>query len=285
MIAFLGWLLLVLFGGIGLAALPIDLINSYRTRPQRMDLATYAERKREMGEEANRLIEYGKKYEQDVRSGKGQQKLRKNYNKFRQAVYLLEEEYYKLKLAYEQNGGSILWWWFQLFLGILSFFLSVFWVLHIIIFVLVDPPASPFLNEMFVKLDEAFSLFGTVAYGLFSFYLLWAVIKGNFKFGLRVFLFCTIHPMKIAGTLMNSFLFNVWLIMVSSVTVVQFSSVCFSIYNRLTELDFIFNVAIKNLMVIKYFWEAYYYILIILAFLSGLYLLIFPTERKTKLDD
>jgi len=250
-----------------------------------MDLATYAEKKRELGEEANRLIEYGKKHEADMRKGKNQTKLRKQYNQFRQAVYLLEEEYNRLKLAYEQNGGSILWWWFQLFLGILSFFLSIFWVLHIIIFVLISPPASPFLNQMFVKLDDAFSLFGTVAYGVFSFYLLWAVIKGNFKFGLRVFLFCTIHPMKIGATLMNSFLFNVWLIMVSSVTVVQFCSVCFSLYSRLTQVDVIFNVAIKNLMVIKYFWEAYYYILIIIAGLSGIYLLVFPKERKQKLED
>jgi LMBR1 domain-containing protein 1 len=50
---------------------------------------------------------------------------------------------------------------------------------------------------MFVELDNFFSLFGTVMYGLFAFYLLWAVMKGNIKFGLR-FLCIAIHPMKYA---------------------------------------------------------------------------------------
>jgi LMBR1 domain-containing protein 1 len=45
-------------------------------------------------------------------------------------------------------------------------------------------------------LDNAFGLFGTIAYGVFAFYLLLCVIKGNFKFGLRVPFLFEIHPMK-----------------------------------------------------------------------------------------
>jgi LMBR1 domain-containing protein 1 len=32
--SFAGWILLILFGGVGLYALPIDLINEYRRRPR-----------------------------------------------------------------------------------------------------------------------------------------------------------------------------------------------------------------------------------------------------------
>ena len=41
------------------------------------------------------------------------------------------------------------------------------------------------------------------------------------QFGLRVFIIFAIHPMRIGGTMLNSFLFNVGLILVTSVAVVQ----------------------------------------------------------------
>lgn len=34
LMSWVGWIFLVVFGGIGLAALPMDLINDFRTRPR-----------------------------------------------------------------------------------------------------------------------------------------------------------------------------------------------------------------------------------------------------------
>lgn len=102
-------------------------------------------------------------------------------------------------------------------------------------------------------MDNAFGLFGTIAYGLFSFYLLWCVIKGNFKFGLRIPFIFSIHPMKyffffinsiyniyfflrVGETLMSSFLFNTLLLLVASITVVQFCANAFSAYNNNTSI-------------------------------------------------
>jgi LMBR1 domain-containing protein 1 len=34
LMSFVGWLLLILFGGVGLFALPIDWINDFRRRPR-----------------------------------------------------------------------------------------------------------------------------------------------------------------------------------------------------------------------------------------------------------
>lgn len=58
-------------------------------------------------------------------------------------------------------------------------------------------------------------------YALFAFYLLMCIMKGNFKFGLRVFVIFPIHPMKIGATMLNSFLFNVGLIIIAAVATVQ----------------------------------------------------------------
>jgi LMBR1 domain-containing protein 1 len=65
-------------------------------------------------------------------------------------------------------------------------------------------------------------------YAIFAFYLLACILKGNFKFGLRIFIFFPIHPMKIGNTMLNSFLFNVGLIIITAVATVQFCTSAFA---------------------------------------------------------
>jgi len=103
----------------------------------------------------------------------------------------------------------------------------VAWVAHIVIYSLISPPLSPFLNEVFIKLDDVWGmsselsfinqfshsfsasriiyltlllliepgLLGTAAFAFFCFYLLVAVIAGAMMLGLNL-VFITIHPMK-----------------------------------------------------------------------------------------
>ncbi|CAL5338293.1 unnamed protein product [Camellia sinensis] len=93
---------------------------------------------------------------------------------------------------------------------------SVAWIAHIVIYLLINPPLSPFLNGVFIKLDDVWGLLGTAAFAFFCFYLLLAVIAGAMMLGMRL-VFITIHPMKWGATLMNSFLFNVGLILLCSI--------------------------------------------------------------------
>lgn len=134
---------------------------------------------------------------------------------------MIEREFENLQTAYKERGGSPLKWWFSLFVGILGAVISLLWVVHIVMYLVLTPPASSFLNIIFVNLDKAFSMLGTIAYGVFAFWLLWCVIKGNFKFGLRL-IFIPIYPMRLGDTMMTSFLFNTMLILFSSVAVTQF---------------------------------------------------------------
>ena len=50
--------------------------------------------------------------------------------------------------------------------------LSLCWMLQVILYLFVYPPVTPFLNVLFIKLDNVFPLFGVVAFGLFCFWLL-----------------------------------------------------------------------------------------------------------------
>lgn len=56
MITFLGWFFFCIFGGIGLAALPLDLFSDYANRPVRIDLEEYAKQKMLLNERTVKLL-------------------------------------------------------------------------------------------------------------------------------------------------------------------------------------------------------------------------------------
>jgi hypothetical protein len=59
-----------------------------------------------------------------------------------------------------------------LLLGVIGVCLSLMWVVHIILYMLPVYPISNLLNEVFIKLDGVFPLFGVVAFALFCAYLM-----------------------------------------------------------------------------------------------------------------
>jgi LMBR1 domain-containing protein 1 len=58
-LSFLGWFFFAIFAGVGLIALPIDLVNEYRTRPVSMSTREFFEQRQDLGERAGFLIEAG----------------------------------------------------------------------------------------------------------------------------------------------------------------------------------------------------------------------------------
>lgn len=46
---------------------------------------------------------------------------------------------------------TVMGFWLQLFAGLLGLALSICWVLQIILYILIDPPVTPLLNDMFIK--------------------------------------------------------------------------------------------------------------------------------------
>ena len=54
-----------------------------------------------------------------------------------------------------------------------------------------------FLNKVFNSVDSTgVSLLSVACFAFMGFYLLWCVMKGNFKFGVRIPFIFSIHPMK-----------------------------------------------------------------------------------------
>ena len=285
LVAFVGWFLFTVFVGVGLVALPMDMMMEYARRPQPIDLEEYAKQRMLLNERSRQLMEVAQKLGLDAHR-KRDRHTTKKFNQFRQAVYFLEKDWAKVKMAYKERGGNPLKWMCSAFLGLFSGVLSVVWYIHIVCYVFMKPPPTIFLNAFFIELDKVFSLFGTLMYGLFSFYLLACVLKGCMKVGLRFF-WIPIHPMRIGGTMMNSFLFNVWLLLLCSVACVQFCYASFQSYAQLTAIDMLLGVQVRNLAGLSWFFrnDFFFYCQCGVSTLTLLYLCAFPKDRSALDDD
>ncbi len=81
-------------------------------------------------------------------------------------------------------------------------------------------------------------------------------------------------------TYMNSFLFNVSLILLASVSVTQFCSASFRDYVTMTDIDLIFTTQIRYLRFFAYFFKyhIFEYILFGISILATIYLLFRPSD-------
>uniref|UniRef100_A0A453QI47 LIMR family protein n=1 Tax=Aegilops tauschii subsp. strangulata TaxID=200361 RepID=A0A453QI47_AEGTS len=310
-----GSVLFTIFGGVGIACLPLSLIFSFVRRPKAViTRSQYIKEATELGKKAKELKKAAEALHQEERSGNKGRKWRKNVKAVEKELLLLENDMNALEEMYPQGEkvttrefsySLFLWlsltlvltsimvqaeatWAFtvlayigKLIFGIVGLIVSIAWVAHIIIYLLVDPPLSSFLNEIFIKLDSVWGLLGTAAFAFFCFYLLIAVIAGEMMLGLKL-VFITIHPMKWGGTLMNSFLFNVGLILLCSISVIQFCATAFAYYAQATAAQEIFGHTLQSLRGIKYLYKynVFQYGFVALAILTLFYYALFGWRKR-----
>lgn len=288
-ISMLGWFFFCLFVGVGMIALPMDLINEFRYRPQPMPTKVWIEEKRNLAKRAVMLISIGEalKHESDDR-GANNKANKKLARKFEAQYYFLKKDFKMLEISHKLRGGNTLWYVLKLFLGVIGVVVSFSWIIHIAVFVLPSQPIHPFLNDLFIGAETfipGFPLLGVSFFGIWSYYLLWACIKGNFKLGVRFF-FWKIYPMEVNNTMMNSFLFNTWILLICSVPAIQFCATAFPIYTRFTAVDLMFGTQIYYMKFFKYFFANNVFVIVMVA-LSGLsliFLCLRPTDRGKQVD-
>lgn len=294
-LSFVGWFLFSIYVGIGFIAMPMDLINAYIHRPkmlgyaeartQRKVLMKRSEELIKIGEEmANRLIE-AQDNARTKRDRKGAQKVHKTEtNRFKLLVDLLEKDLEEFQLGdpknYREHYNPLVPY-MKLVAGFFSIVLTAVWLIHIIIFMLFNPPLHPFLNTYLGFFDAFFPLFGTLTIGILGLYLLLCASTGAAKFGTRFFLI-SVHPLEPHKTLLNSFMFNVQLVLLCVLPTVQFCTDAFSQYARNTDAGVIFGSQFKYIYGFRFFWQYNVFLFTILGFtlLSGIYFGIFPSDRN-----
>lgn len=293
-LCFISYFLFTLFGGIGLFALPMDMIYSFVSRPQKLDKGAIEGMKNDIVQTAADLKELAlkvKKLEEEGADKKmffSSEKREYNqlFNKLKVGVSCMTDEYELINLQNLISGKTILEAYLSLIGGILCMIVTALWIFQIFVYVICRKDGKALfqgINVLLVFLTEKNVSF--VAIGIFSvmcMYLLICTMKGNLKFGVRFFILGTIHPMKKNKTYMNSILFNISLIMIASVSVNQFCVKAFNEYASSTDFDIIFTSQVKYLPFFTFFdnYHIFEIALCAIIVITFIYLICNPSDTK-----
>ncbi|KAK6093291.1 hypothetical protein MT418_006614 [Batrachochytrium dendrobatidis] len=293
-ITLLGWIIFAVFGGVGMASLPYDMLNEFQHRPKPISSTEYAERKVKIGQQAQLLMEVGKTVNQEVKEAARGNSFNKRYRviknrerQFRKDVIILDYHYKKLEECYRFQSGNILLQYIKLFLACLSTLLTLLWTIHIGLYVIPSllqqrgqavNPVSPFLNDM-LNLTQGVPVVGIFLYALFTFYLLFCVLKGNAKLGMRL-VFITVHPLVVGETLMSGLVFNAGIILLCSLPLAQFCNVAFAGYAQYTSNQSIFGVSISTLKGISVGFDVCVYVMLGFMVITFFYNMYNPYKKE-----
>jgi len=131
-------------------------------------------------------------------------KEKREYNallqKLRVTTNVIDDQWKMIDMQERLNDEWVLSYYISLIVGILCMIVSLTWVTHIVLFVVIrlkGKPVYPFLNIILVWFqDKGLGFLSTSIFSLFCLYLLWATIKGSLKFGMRLMMCFDIHPLK-----------------------------------------------------------------------------------------
>lgn len=293
-----GWWLFSVFVGVGLVALPFDLILAYIYRPRVLAPDVLGQKELELQERTNELLDIAvllkKDHQNFINSSATRREKQKRVitdrleiNRLTQMVYVLQkdtEELQACKHIYHDYNPLVPY--AKLVVGSIFGAVSTLWILQIILYMLTKVPITYFLNTFLISFDLFFPMFGNISYGLLSLYLLFCCLLGCFKVGLR-FLCIKIHPMEVNATYVDAFLFNLAIILVTTVPLVQFCTIALGGYSRYTDAFLIFGVEIQYLHFFTKFYEnsVFEYFILITAFITFVYLLRQPREKSMSPED
>jgi LMBR1 domain-containing protein 1 len=278
----LGWVLFAIYGGVGLSALPVDIMGEWHLMPKKAPTKLEYEAECEsIAVKAHELTKAGKKLQHDqlVKNGSKAQRM---VNAFKAEVHECEGSIARLNSAYEDRTMLPFKLVGLFMVAVLASILTVLWVLQIFLYNFLR--VSIFLNAVLIALDEAFELLGVMCYALLAFYLLWCTVAGCVKVGMRV-VFFQIHPMRLGDTPVNSLLFNTGLILLSSVTVTQFCALSFNVYASNTAIDTLLNLYVRRLRGIGVVTIYFQFVFLVVAFLSIFWVLACPRPKPKKSEE
>ncbi|OAO13185.1 LMBR1 integral membrane family protein [Blastocystis sp. ATCC 50177/Nand II] len=278
----LGWLFFVIFAGIGVIGLPYKLIYGFINRPTYMPKERFNEEKQKIGVRIQALIAQGEsitKMMDGAKNGnygwKEKRRMKKEAKaataEYRAACKALDEDYLTLRaehLNYKENNPLLPV--AKLVLGILSIVASILWLLQLALYVFpiqfTGGAITPFLNSMFIGLNDYLPMLASVLLLVFALYFMFCTINGAFSFGLRMFLM-NVHEMEPHDTLITSLVFNGGLVLMVVLPLLQFCSKAFGDYAARSEVIGIFGVQIEYLRYVSWLFKHNVFLWIMLAFI------------------
>lgn len=186
LMAFIGSWVLIIFLGVGLSAVPIDLIIEFRTRPKQLNQNKFNNRRNQLLKHVKGLRQEGKRLENikdaaDKSKGwkgfKQRRVFQRDLTKFEARCLIAEKEFMILEKVSNISKVEPWLYWLKLFAGCILVVLSFVWFLHIFLWVLIKPRGNqvhPFLNNFLEGLRAGHVEFlSTAVFSALALYLLW----------------------------------------------------------------------------------------------------------------
>jgi LMBR1 domain-containing protein 1 len=137
-LSFVSWFLFVLFGGIGIPALPLDFIYDFCTRPKKMSREEIERKKNKIVQHAVQLRELGREIKTLEHDGvlkktflsKDKREYNDKIRRLKAGVLLLDKEYEYIQVQTELNDSWVLHYYFGLLLGIITLLIALAWFAH-----------------------------------------------------------------------------------------------------------------------------------------------------------
>ena len=183
---FIGFWIFLLFVGVGISAVPIDLIISFRRRPKKLSENQFNNRRNQLLKHVKGLRQEGKRLEtikEAVDKGKGwkgwkeRRTFGRDLTKFEARCLIAEQEFIVLEKVTKLSKVEPWLYYLKAIAGILLIVLSFIWFVHIFLFVLIRPrgnPVHPFLNDFLEGLRSGHVEFlSTGVFACLALYLLW----------------------------------------------------------------------------------------------------------------
>lgn len=154
LMSFVGWFIFSIYVGIGFIALPIDCFNAFRYRPKVMSSSELTAARKALRTRSTELERLGSDMFKEQRTfhdavhsrserRKHTRSAAQELNRYRVLVDMLEHDLEKFQLgdpAYYAAHFNPLWPFAKLIFGVISVVLTLAWIIHIIIYMLFDPP-------------------------------------------------------------------------------------------------------------------------------------------------
>ena len=159
LVATVGWILLLIFGAIGMVTLPMDWIREFISRPRAtISRKQYVERAKDLARRARDIQYVAEGMKRQERESGRSRKWRKNYSALQAQVTVLEDDEAQLQRVYPQGEDpayswtiTVIMYWVKLLLGVCAVAITITWVLQIILYILIDTPVTPLLNTAFIQ--------------------------------------------------------------------------------------------------------------------------------------
>lgn len=223
-----GYVLVLVFGGLGMGALPVSLIYDFINRPMPIKQQDYKKITKCVGQRALEMIDEGK----EIKTLTGR-KYRKRYQKFREEVYIIDKGLKALNNRHALKG--FLWGYVALVLGIICAIISLLWVVQLVVWTILK--IFPLIDWCMGWMTGKLSFFGSIFYAIFAVYLLACVFKGVTYVGFRFALGFLFYPMEVGNTYMSAFCFNTILLILGAFGVNQFCTETFSNFTEGTTIQ------------------------------------------------